>query len=179
MENFDNTQKTSVGKGLLFAIVGALLAIIACVLIIVVFEWIGWWAFGVILGGGISGGWALGKGPDGVGRQFTVVALSIVGGFLALTLGYAVIFYNAGIGRDFWAALEVTIEWFIDDFEFLIDFGIISLLAIVASWRKFDKNKEDDEEDLPLPAESENEMDDVLNQDVPTMTLETSDDTWE
>lgn len=187
MESFNRTlnngqQETSFGKGLVFAILGMLLGVTVCVVVINLFDLIWWWAFGVIIGGGISGGWALGKGSNGASRQLIVIILSIIGGLAGLILGYALSIYNAGFGQNFGTALDFTIDWFLDEFfsDFFFDAVLIIGIAIATAWRRFDKNDilgESDDNDLEVldNKSTRTEMEELLGEDIPTLRL---DETW-
>ena len=182
MENFSGVlngeeQRNSFIKGLIFAIGGMILGAAACIAMLVLFDWIWWWLFGAIIGVGISGGWSLGKGPEGMIRQLFVVLLGVLGGLATLTIGYAIILYNEGFGRDFAAALELTIDHFFTDSRFLIDVLFIVGVAIATAWRKFDKNEvlgsEDTDPEVLYDADStRTEMEELLGEDIPTLQLD-------
>lgn len=190
MENYDGLlnggrKETSFGKGLIFALIGSVIAVAISIFVIAVFETIWGWVFGPLLGVAISGGWSLGKGPDGAGRQIIVIILSVAGGFLGILLGITVYLYNQGVGRDLFVALDITLDVVIDDFDFWLDVLFMAGIALATAWRRFDKNNilgEEDEftellgDDDVEPNATKSEMEDLLNQDVPTLTI---DEIWE
>jgi len=190
MESFNRTlnngqQETSFGKGLGFAILGMILGIISYVIIGGIFAWRGAWISGVALGGAISFGWHLGKGPVGVKRQISIIILSIIGGIFGIILGYALFFYNALLDYgyfwiDFIDALDVTIYAISFDYVIIIDILLMTGIAIGTSWRRFNKNDilgESDDNDLEVldNKSTRTEMEELLGEDIPTLRL---DETW-
>ena len=189
--NGEQQEQASIAKGIIFALIGMLIGIIPYLITGGVFELR---LFGIVggtsVGFGVSFGWHLSKGPEGNIRQMVMVLLSIIGSIVTVILGYAVFHYRLGIGASFMNALDFTINGFFNGFgEFFNDAGMLtrdSLLtagiAIATSWKKFNPNangnleelENDDLEDLntndPIPTHTE--MDDVLNQDIPTLDVD-------
>jgi len=209
MENFNNTNievqnEGTIGKAIVFAIIGMLVGIIPYLIIGGVLDMRGWWIGAASVGGAISVGWHLGNGKSGVTRQVTIIILSIIGAIITIHLGYAIAIYRIGIGADFMAALDWTIDLFFDGLDVMFDnFGSIfgndhleamiawdTLLAIgvaiAVAWKRFNPSAgNEDLEELDNDLEDINtdnvpsantEMDDVLNQDVPTLDV---DQNWD
>jgi len=189
MENFNGTlhgvrKEGSTGRGLLFAIIGMLLGIAACIVFIGILAWdFAFWLAGPILGGLISGGWWLGKGPSGATRQITMIILSIIGGILGTILAFAVILYNLGFGSTFAVAIDMTLEVVFDEFDLIFDVLITAAMAIGTAWRAIGQSAvlNSDDNDVEIFGEPTNqpstrtEMEELLGEDIPTLRL---DETW-
>jgi len=195
--NMENENEGSVGKAIVFATIGMLIGMIPYLITGGIMDWRSWWIASISVGGAVSIGWYVGKGKSGAIRQVTVIILSIIGSILTIQLGYAIALYRFGYGADFMDALEwifnVTIDGFgmmFDHFSSIFDndnlptmlawdIVLTAGVAISVAWKKFNPNAGDEDlEDLDHNLEEVNgdrsiptntEMDEVLNQDVPSL----------
>jgi len=197
--NGETQNEGTVGKAIVFAFLGMVVGIIPYLIIGGILDMRGWWIGAASVGGAISLGWHLGNGKSGAIRQITIIILSIIGTFVTIQLGYAIAISRTGFGVDVMYALEWTIELFFDGLGVMFDYfdaifsstdlaamiawdtllGII--VAVAVAWRKFNPNTGDEDlealdnglEDLNANTSPTNtEMDDVLNQDVPTLDID-------
>jgi len=186
MEGFNNFEtqnyENSIGKAMLFSIVGMLIGAAANVIVLGVFDLRWWWAVGAVLGGAVSYAWKLGKGPSGLTRQLVMIVLSILGSLLGFVVGYAWIIYNEGFGADFFIAFEIVLEEFFIGFEYLFDeYGIITrdvligaVIAIAVSWKDYEDVVE---EEVETEIDTTSETEDISleteehSDEVPTLML--------
>lgn len=192
MENFNGTlnggqEETSLAKGIIFALIGMLIGLIPYLILGGMMGERWWYVGGLAVGFCISLGWSLGKGPTGAIRRLMMISLSILGGVTTIILGYAMFFYDLGLGMDFMHAVEITLDFFSYGFEDIfgiygeVTFDVLGaiVVAIAVSWKSFDLNSNDDDlEELDNDLEdldnqqsqpTNTAMDDVLNQGVPTL----------
>jgi len=181
-----------VTKGILFAVLGMLVGIAIQFLMGGVFEIRMGWIAGGLMGAAISFGYSFGKGQAGVIRQVTIVVASLVGATIGVWGGWAIYFYRSGWVRDLLAGFTVTRESFFSGAsegvlarDILIGAGV----AIAVAWKAW--GAKDDEYDYERDPEvlheaenpgglddlptAPNAMDDVLNQDVPTLDFDDID----
>ena len=193
MENFNGSlngeeqKQTSVGKGITFAIIGMLIGLIPFLILCIALGESWWYVGGAAVGFCTSIGWNLGKGPTNGTRRIVMILLSILGGITAVILGYAWSVYDLGIGNNFMEAVELTVDTFFNGFEDIfglhgqITFDALgaALIAVIVSWKQIDFNAggedleelDNELEDVSTndPVSASTEMEDVLNQDVPTL----------
>jgi len=197
--NGETQDEGTVVKAIIFAFLGMVVGIIPYLIIGGILDMRGWWIGAASVGGAISLGWHLGNGKSGAIRQITIIILSIIGTFVTIQLGYAVALSRAPFDLDFMYALEWTFELFFDGLGVMFDyfdaiFSSIDLAAMIAwdtvlgiivavavAWRRFNPNTGDEDlealnndlEGLNASTPSTNtEMDDLLNQDVPTLDID-------
>ena len=205
MDGFNSSQsgeqqrETSVGKGIIFAIIGMIVGVIPYIVALGLLDWSFAWIGGIIVGAGISVGWHIGKGPDNALRKLVVIVLSVVAAVIAVWIGASIYLYRMGLGRDFAAAVRMTGDFFVsniedvfgdfsrildDDFLILRHFVFIIAFSIGTAWRGWQTRNNDDLEvdngeleDLSTidTSSTNTDMDDLLNQDVPTLNV---DENW-
>ena len=196
----EQQEETSVVKGIIFAIIGMLIGIIPYIIALGLFDLSFAWVGGIIIGAGISLGWHIGKGPDTALRKIIVIVLSIAAAAIAVWIGVSIYFYRMGLGRDFAAAASMVWDFFVrnveeifDDFFRILDDDFIILrhslfiviFSIGVAWRAWGTKNSDDLEELDNDGfedintdeapSVDTQMDDVLNQDVPTLNV---DENW-
>ena len=201
MESFNMKfeNEGTIGKAIVFSIIGMLIGMIPYLIIGGIMDWRMWYVGAISVGICVSAGWHFGNGKSGAIRQVTVIILSLIGAILTIQLGYAIAIYRIGIGVDFMAALDLTFDWMLEGIDIMFDnFGAIfdgynlpamiawdTLLAagvaIASAWRKFNFNTDtdledlenEDLEDLNMNTSSMNTgMDDLFNQDAPTLNMD-------
>ena len=182
-------SQTSMVKAIVLAIIGMLLGAATYIIAVGFFEWSTAWLSGLAIGGGISLGWHLGKGPKGKGRQLWIVMLSIVGSVIGVWVGFGIYYYSHGIGGgSFMNAIGIVGDFLVDDFEnvirdFVSFFGddgfvirhlsMLMVIAVSTAWKEWGKGEEVLESDNVLdgiPTDDENTPSEV-NDDIPTLDL--------
>ena len=191
--NGGGQEETSVGKGIIFAFIGMIIGAVPLLIVIGLIEWRIAFIGGAAVGFGVSYGWHLGKGSEGGTRQIVMILFSIFGAIFGTILGYTILSYRFGIGRDFMSALDFTTDMLFNGFDHLFgdrgevtrDALFATAIAVAVSWKKFNPNTGSDLVELDNdgleeleglnadnPISTSTDMDDVLNQEVPTLDVD-------
>ena len=156
MEN-ENVVEFNIGKGILFALAGA---IVGCVVWLAVIALSGWGtggavggALAAVLGMLVAGAYQKGQGKSGIVGIILVALITFAAAAVAFIFGLSIYLYNEGIGNGVFDALDRIFDLlgndtrftsaFIQDFAISIGASVVVAIATMVGKKK-DKEAETD-----------------------------------